>query len=363
MSALLSHQVRAIRLRRGLSQAELARMVGVSRQALSAIEAGRQTPSTVTALRLAQTLGCDVESLFQLPGDDVVVELAAAASAPQRLALGRIDGRVVAHPLGGAPHSADGVLQSSMGMRGHAELFVDDADLDARVLVAGCAPVLGLLCDRLDARAGASATWLPHHSTQALTLLQQGLVHAAGIHFASADDVERHVQLVADSFDDDMALVHIAQWRMGLVVKSGNPKGVHDGDDLVRDDVRCVVRDEGAGAQQVLQRLVGGSGRALSGPTAAAHADVARLVRWDVADVGVAIESVAQDDALDFIPVVEERFDVVIARRHLHHPAVERWLNLLQQRAFRADAAHLPSIDVSAAGDLTSVSPHVGGRP
>src|SRR5260370_34516142 len=56
--------LREARLRRGLLQEELARAARISRQALSAIEAGRASPSTPVALRLASALGESVEDLF-----------------------------------------------------------------------------------------------------------------------------------------------------------------------------------------------------------------------------------------------------------------------------------------------------------
>ncbi|MCA9563061.1 MAG: helix-turn-helix transcriptional regulator, partial [Myxococcales bacterium] len=50
----------------GLTQAELAERVGVSRQALNGIESGRQVPSTALTLQLARALRCTVEELFSL---------------------------------------------------------------------------------------------------------------------------------------------------------------------------------------------------------------------------------------------------------------------------------------------------------
>jgi putative transcriptional regulator len=50
----------------GLSQDELARAVGVTRQTISSIEVGQYCPSTVLALRLAAVLETTVESLFHL---------------------------------------------------------------------------------------------------------------------------------------------------------------------------------------------------------------------------------------------------------------------------------------------------------
>ncbi|UYZ62336.1 helix-turn-helix transcriptional regulator [Hymenobacter weizhouensis] len=53
-----------------LTQEELARRIGVSRQTINAMEAGKYVPSTVLALKLAGVFGKPVESLFQLEDED-----------------------------------------------------------------------------------------------------------------------------------------------------------------------------------------------------------------------------------------------------------------------------------------------------
>lgn len=51
----------------GLTQAELSKFAGVSRKSINAIENGMYVPSTVLALKIANTLQCSVEDLFRLP--------------------------------------------------------------------------------------------------------------------------------------------------------------------------------------------------------------------------------------------------------------------------------------------------------
>lgn len=62
----LQNRVRVARVERRLSQEELARLVDVSRQTISAIETGQWGPSTLLALRLAGVLGVRVDELFWL---------------------------------------------------------------------------------------------------------------------------------------------------------------------------------------------------------------------------------------------------------------------------------------------------------
>lgn len=54
---------------KGLTQAQLADLIGVSRKTVNTVENGVFVPSTVIALKLARALGQTVEALFSLPGD------------------------------------------------------------------------------------------------------------------------------------------------------------------------------------------------------------------------------------------------------------------------------------------------------
>jgi putative transcriptional regulator len=66
-SDALRNSLKAHRARLGLTQAELAERVGVSRKTINTVENGVFVPSTVLALRLARALGMPVEALFTLP--------------------------------------------------------------------------------------------------------------------------------------------------------------------------------------------------------------------------------------------------------------------------------------------------------
>lgn len=60
-------RLKEVRAERGLTQAELATLVGVSRKTINTVENGVFVPSTVLALKLAECLKLRVEDLFELP--------------------------------------------------------------------------------------------------------------------------------------------------------------------------------------------------------------------------------------------------------------------------------------------------------
>ena len=63
----LLNNLEKLRKSAGLTQQELSESAEVSRKSINAIENGIYIPSTLLALKIAETLGCDVEDLFQLP--------------------------------------------------------------------------------------------------------------------------------------------------------------------------------------------------------------------------------------------------------------------------------------------------------
>ena len=63
----LLNNLEAARKSAGLTQQQLSERAEVSRKSINAIENGVYVPSTVLALKIAETLGCSVEDLFQLP--------------------------------------------------------------------------------------------------------------------------------------------------------------------------------------------------------------------------------------------------------------------------------------------------------
>jgi molybdate-binding protein/DNA-binding XRE family transcriptional regulator len=346
----------------GLSQAELARRVGVSRQALAAIESGRQVPSTALSLHLARVLRCTVEELFELPRGHQVQARLASHPSHTRVVLGQVDGAWIAHGLDADDRPADGVLLDDPAP---GEVWVeplgDLRDCAHNVLVAGCAPLLGVLSGCLRARHDLGATWVSADSSRALDLLADGAVHVAGLHLADTSMAEGHRTLVHERFpDQNMVVISLTTWRQGIAVRPGNPLALRTIQDTQRADVRLVHRAPGSGAHQLLERLLAESGASIRAPStdelvASGHAEVARLVRLGVADAGVAFEGAALAEGLEFIPLAEERFDLVLPAARLAQRPVAETLSFLERHEFEAQASHLRGYDLTTIGESQTV--------
>ena len=269
----LSNNLRTYRRSAGLSQQALAGRAGISRQAYASLESGRAGPSTEVALRLARALGTTVEALFSLveepPGlvqADLVGateadRLSSPAAGPRRTRLVRVGSRLLARPLAGpaaARYSlvdAEGVIVSAsqVGNQVTVQPFDgDEMEMPALVLL-GCDPAAALLEPGLG-RHGVKLMWAEEGSCQALAGLARGEAHVAGCHLKDEATGLFNVSWVRRLVPFACTMVTFAAWWQGLIVATGNPKGIRDVEDLSAPDVNIVKREAGSGSWSLLDR-------------------------------------------------------------------------------------------------------------
>jgi len=369
--------LRAARIERGLSQAELARAVGLTRQALYAIESNIYLPNVTVALRLAQQLGRRVEDLFCLDttaaGASVDGELLGGAARPStspRAKVWSMGDRTFVLPIdrlgAGLAYStpADGLIVGPAPSAGRArrrvrvQLF-PSALVDRQVVVAGCDPAINLVAERLRRhRDPASLLGWPMGSTAAIQALKRGEVHVAGLHVVDPRSGQPNLPFVRRHLaDQPVTLVTFASWEAGFMVGAGNPKAIRSAADLARKDVRLVNREEGSGARLLLDQLLKAEGlgaKQLRGyaDIVSSHLDVGRRVAEGHADVGLGVESIARLLGLGFVPVQTERFDLVIPSAFTSHPGVERLLEALVSRDVRAEIEALGGYSTRETGKV-----------
>lgn len=283
-------------------------------------------------------------------------------AAHRRVVLGRVGERWVAHALDPrSPRSADGLGTAELPggaarARVRACLLTPPEVLAGNVLVAGCAPVLGVLLDRLERAGPGRAHWLPAHSTAALQQLAHGLVHVAGVHLEDRDRGADHAALVRQRLGRPAHLVRLVRWRVGLALSPALGERTLDG--LLAPSLRWIVREPGAGVSGVLERAlqrVGASPACLGVVRVASdHEAVARAVTLGAADVGVCIEPVARALGLGFLPLVEEGFDLVVLDEQLARPHVARLLHGLDDPTLRREVGALGAYDASAMGHASA---------
>ncbi len=375
-------RLRLARQARGLSQQQLAGVAGVTRQAVSAVESGHSDPSLRVALGLARALGMTVEELFGPgePGDPVLARPVAPVSAPgSRVALATVGDTFVALPLdadlaarlgfgaaggltvrGGSQgaqeaqgvHGASGG-EGASGGQGAQVAVRPIGPPRPTVVVAGCDPALPLLETPLALLDPPLAfAWWPCGSAEALRLAAAGLVHAAGVHRVGPREGDD-----TPGIPGGAEVVGFASWREGLVVRPG--AGVRGLDEVARQGLRLVNREPGAQARTLLDRerlRLGLEPSQLPGydSLAAGHLQVAAAIVGGLADAGVSSEPAALAYGLDFIPLAEEHFDLLLPAKHAASREVQGLLKVLTSPWLLAQLASLPGYDAARCGERPS---------
>ncbi|MDI4650124.1 helix-turn-helix transcriptional regulator [Cohnella hashimotonis] len=144
----------------------------------------------------------------------------------------------------------------------------------------------------------------------------------------------------------------------GLYVQRGNPLGLADWPDLARPGLRLANRERGAGARVLLeeQLRIGGiraSGIAGYADELTSHMAVAAKVAAGEADFGVGIEKAAAIvGRIDFIPLIQESYDLVALKTPANLPWIEGLLAALRSDLFRRELAAIPGYDLSRTGEI-----------
>jgi len=360
MTAGPTNRVREMREKRAQSQAALCTAVGLSRQSVHAIESGRALPSVDVALRLARALECRVEDLFGGTVNEArFLAESVGESVPGRVSLSHISGRWLSYSLtrDTMVRAADAIAARPTRGRVEVELLRSAADVRENVVLMGCAPALGLLADRLNARSGPGHfLWLARSSSSALEALDRRQTHVAGVHLVDSKTGEANVPDVRRlGSNRPLAVITLASWQAGLLVTAGNPKGVSKVAQLAKKGLRLAAREPGSGARRLLDRELRRAGlpaelaRSAS-IQASGHAEVAQAVALGAADVGVASRDAAVAFGLGFVPLAEERFDLVIAHDELSDPRFLRLFEEMTSPPFRRELSAL-GYDVGRCGD------------
>lgn len=199
---------------------------------------------------------------------------------------------------------------------------------------------------------------LPEGSEAGLRRFIRGELVAAAIHLHAFDDEEldANVDMMQNEANlHDAVLIAFVRREVGFLVAPGNPLGLSNLNDVLKTRARMAVRPEGAGAQLFLEALLRRTSIAsdhlnVVGPPCPTGPDVAQAVRVGRADCGIAIRAVANAVGLEFIPIIWERFDLVVRQRHYFRPQLQTFMRFLLSDAMAARAMESGGYDLTGTG-------------
>ncbi|MGD8563097.1 MAG: molybdopterin biosynthesis protein, partial [Desulfarculaceae bacterium] len=268
-----------------------------------------------------------------------------------RVHLGRVGGNIVATPLKrGAgtitsliqadgvvriPHNSEGL---SEGEPAKAELLVPRLAVEKTLVIVGSHDItLDLLADhmtRLEPGIRVSSSHVG--SLSGLMAIKAGRCHLGGTHLLDPETGEYNISYLQRYLKEmPVRLVTLAYRQQGLMVKKGNPKNILSFKDLAREDVSLVNRQGGSGTRVLLDYHLNELGISPEDITGYeneeyTHMAVAVQVLSGGADVGLGVLAAARALDLDFLPLVQERYDLCIPIQFLDDPRILILLETLQ---------------------------------
>ena len=214
---------------------------------------------------------------------------------------------------------------------------------EAALILSGQDVVLDILASFLHQR-DVTARRVYLNSFEGLLALYEGRVDAAACHLYDAEEKSFNAPFVKKLLPGVPAvLINISYRTQGFYVASGNPKEIRGWRDLARRDISILNRRPGSSARVLLdgqlrrmgldKRMVAGYDREMK-----SHLTMAAAIAAGEADLAVGTERISrQIEGLDFIPLMQERYDLAVRREFLETDEGETLLEILRSEAFRKE--------------------------
>lgn len=264
-------------------------------------------------------------------------------------------GELVAFPMGKGSGSvtafsrADGFITISQyqeiveaGTRLRVKLLGRNVQVADLVVIGshclGLEYLLGLMQDR-----GFHTKFLAVGSTAGLSAATRNECDLAGIHLLDVDSMKYNHPYVTS----ELTLLPGYRRLQGMVYRAGDRRfeglSAQQAIARIKDDPKCMMvnRNQGSGTRILIDRLLEGAQPAGYAVQARNHNAVAAAVLQRRADWGVAIETVARQDGLGFLPIGDEHYDFIVPKARMDRAAVRAFAELLGDEKVRAHLAGL----------------------
>jgi putative molybdopterin biosynthesis protein len=288
-----------------------------------------------------------------------------------RVAIGKVGDKLLAAPLSRGAGvitslvQADGLALIPRGAQGmeagekvQVRLYRSKSEIERTIFCIGSHDLTLDLMSQFLAEHDRRLASANVGSQGGLLALRRGEAHLAGSHLLNPETGEYNISYIRQ-YMPNIAVKVIALVRrdQGLMVRRGNPKGVKSLEDLARPEVQFVNRQRGAGTRVLLEyylnrmaiaaeRIAGYSQEEYT------HLGVAAAIASGRADCGMGIAAAAQALNLEFIPLFQERYDLVIPKPFAEDSLLAPLFGLFTDRRFREAVAQLPGYDVSVMGTV-----------
>ncbi len=290
-----------------------------------------------------------------------------------RVRLGKVGEKLVATPLSrgaGVVTSfvkADGLMTVPQNVEGYeageevdVSLLRPLEDIENSLVVIGSHdPLIDEIAQFIHARDAALSVASTHvGSMGAIVAAKRGENHCGGIHLLDEATGAYNEPYLQKHFPKGgVRQVECVYRQQGLMVAPGNPLGIRSLADLAVEGRSFVNRQKGSGTRILSDYICKQEGIDPSkiygyDHEEFTHTAVAALVEAGSADAGMGIYSAAKMYGLDFVPICEEQYDLLVPDYAWGTPMVQALLSVLESDEFRARMQELGGYRVDQPGSV-----------
>ena len=238
----------------------------------------------------------------------------------------------------------------------YSTLLTPEEKQQPQLILSGQDVVLDILANYLQQEGiDAARTYLG--SFEGLLSLYQDNIHVAACHLF--DGFDYNTSFVRSLMPGvPAALINVSYRSQGFYVQKGNPKNIKGWSDLGREDITVLNRRVGSSARILMDvqlKRLGIPAAKVKGydKIMKSHLTMAQAIANGEADLAIGTERVSkQMEGLEFIPLLEERFDLVIRKETMETEEMQKLLGILRSPAFRSEIAAFSGNDYRDLGKV-----------
>ena len=238
----------------------------------------------------------------------------------------------------------------------HSTLLTPQKEEEPELIISGQDVVLDILANYLQ-QEGVSTARTYLNSFEGLLSLYQDNIQVAACHLF--DGVDYNTSYVRSLMPGIPAvLINVSYRTQGFYVQKGNPKNIKGWSDLAREDISVLNRRVGSSARILLDTQLKRLGIPSSGVKGydrimKSHLTMAAAIAAGEADLAIGTERISrQMENIDFIPLLEERFDLVLKKEMMKTPQAQKLLQVLGDPVFRKEVARFSGNDYRDTGKI-----------
>ncbi len=291
-----------------------------------------------------------------------------------RVTLGQVDNNFMATPSGkgaGAVMSlvrADGLLTIPAGSEGigagekvQIELLRPQQEIESTLVFIGSHDnILDVIANQLYKQRPATRISSAHvGSMGGIMAIRRGEAHLAGTHLLDEESGEYNIPFIKRFLADiPLQLINLCYREQGLIVQKGNPLAITDFADIAERNLSFINRQKGAGTRLLTDKILADLNiepASIQGydHEEYTHMSVAAAIAGGSVDTGMGIRAAAVALNLDFVPITEERYDLILPMKFKEDIKVGIVLDLMRNDTnFHAKVVSLGGYDLRDCGKV-----------